>query len=86
MSQRDVECLLGRLVTDSRVRLSFFEAPEDTVAREPYNVSAQEVAALLKLGEANLAALAATIDGSIMRATMSSADDMRNLLSSRAKP
>lgn len=85
MSQRDVEAFLGRLVTDSRVRRSFFEAPESRVANERYEISAQEVTALLKLGEAAVAAFAATIDGSIMRADIGSADDPTDRPGSGAK-
>ncbi len=86
MSQRDVEGFLGRLGTDSRVRRSFFGAPELTVANERYDISAEEVAALFKLGEAVLAAFAATIDGSIMRADVSSAPKPTACLGSGAKP
>jgi len=82
MSQRDLEGFLGRLVTDSRMRRSFFQAPEQTLAGAPYVISAPAIAALLELGEAPLEAFAATIDASILRAT---AVELESLPSERIK-
>lgn len=73
MSQRDVESLLGRLVTDADVRRRFFGDPEGTLAREPYHLSAEEIAALVQLGDAPLVAFAATVDASILRASLEAA-------------
>lgn len=68
MSQRAVEGLLGRLVTDRRLRRRFFEAPEHTCMSEMYEISDREMEALLGLGELEIELLAQQLDRSIVRA------------------
>lgn len=68
MSQRSVEGLLGRLVTDRRLRRRFFEAPEQTCLTELYEVSEREMEALLGLGEIEIEFLAQRLDNRIVRA------------------
>ncbi len=68
MSQRSVEGLLGRLVTDRRLRRCFFEAPEQTCLSEMYDVSEREMEALLALGELEIEFLAQRLDNCIVRA------------------
>lgn len=63
MSQRDLEGLLGRLLTDRSVRQRFFELPEETVRDESYDVTAREVGALLRLDEEDLEIVARRVDG-----------------------
>ncbi len=72
MSQRGVEGLLGRLVTDRRLRRRFFEAPEHTCLSEMYEVSEREMEALLALGELELEFLAQRLDDRIVRAPANS--------------
>jgi len=61
MSQREVEGLLGRLLTDSNVRERFFESPEETIRDESYQLSAREVGALLRLDEEDLQVIACRV-------------------------
>ncbi len=71
MSQRSVEALIGRLVTDRRLRRRFFEAPEQTCSSETYDVSEREMEALLGLGELEIEFLSQRLDASIVRAEAS---------------
>jgi len=62
VSQRDVESLLGRLVTDPSLRERFFEAPEEILEEELYDVSPRELTALLRIDEEEIEAFAAKIE------------------------
>lgn len=73
MSQRDVEALLGRLLTDAQLRQCFFEAPEGFAAPGWYEVSPRELRALLRIDEKDLEGLAAKI-GALVRPASGAAD------------
>ncbi len=62
MSQRDVETLLGRLLTDAQLRQDFFEAPEGALVQGSYEITPRELKALLRIDEQDLDLLAARID------------------------
>lgn len=67
MSQRDVERVLGRLVTDEGFREEFFGNPKSAVLRAGLDLSGEELAALSRTPRAGLAALGARVDGRICR-------------------
>lgn len=69
MSQRAVECVLGRLVTDGRFRSAFFEEPGRACADEEIDLSRTEMQALLRVDEDVLKAFAAGVDQRIWRDT-----------------
>ena len=67
MSQRAVERVLGRLVTDGRFRNDFFEEPAQACANEGLDLSRTEMQALLRVDENVLKAFAAAVDPRIWR-------------------
>ncbi len=67
MSQRDVERVLGRLVTDEGFREDFFGNPKSAVLRAGLDLSGEELAAMSRTPRAALAALGARIDDRICR-------------------
>jgi len=67
MSQRAVECVLGRLVTDGRFRSEFFEEPAHVCASAGLDLSLREMQALLRVDENVLRAFAAGVDRRIWR-------------------
>jgi hypothetical protein len=69
MSQRSVERVLGRLITDSRFRSDFFEEPDRACADEGVELSSVEMQALLRIDENVLLAFAAGVDPRIWRDT-----------------
>jgi hypothetical protein len=79
MSQRNVERLIGRLLTDDALREQFLESPERAIASfvaEGWELTALEDAALAGLDPRSLSALASRVDPRIrkvsLRATPSS--------------
>lgn len=68
MSQRAVEELLGRLLTDRAWRARFFAAPEQACRDDLYDVSSYEVATVLKLEGVELEFLTERLDHRIIRA------------------
>ncbi len=67
MSQRSVESILGRLVTDGRFRNEFFEEPVRTSQGAGFDLSHTEMRALLRIDEDLLVALAAGVDARMWR-------------------
>lgn len=67
MSQRSVERVLGRLITDGRFRADFFEEPARALEGEGVELSQVEMQALLRIDEDLLVALAAGVDPRIWR-------------------
>jgi hypothetical protein len=67
MSQRDVERVLGRLVTDEGFLADFFGNPKPAVLRAGLDLSREELDALSNIPRAALAALGARLDGRICR-------------------
>ncbi len=73
MSQRAVERLLGRLMTDGEFRRGFYANPSATCAQESLDVTARELDALLTLGQSRLRAFAKELDARIVRAPLGGA-------------
>jgi len=77
MSQRTVECLLGRLITDRQFRVRFFEAPASVCAEGGLDITARELEALLRLDESRIAEFAHHVDVKIVRAAVEPEGRMR---------
>lgn len=67
MSQRDVECALGRLLTDASFRVRFLTRPEVTAQREGLALRPDESRALEKIPVGALLELASYLDDRIRR-------------------
>jgi hypothetical protein len=67
MSQRAVEQVVGRLVTDEGFREAFLADPRGTAARTGLDLSAKELDALIRIPRAALASLCACVDDRICR-------------------
>jgi hypothetical protein len=67
MSQRDIECLLGRLLTDSAFRVRFFSRPAETAAREGLGMTPRELKQLERVPVSAVLELASHIDPSLRR-------------------
>jgi hypothetical protein len=67
MSQRAVEQVVGRLVTDEGFREAFLADPRGTAARAGLDLSAKELDALTRIPRAALASLCACVDDRICR-------------------
>jgi len=70
MSQRAVEGILGRLITDSEFRRGFYADPAATCLRESLDLTARELEALLALDPVRVQAFAKALDTRIVRATV----------------
>ena len=68
MSQRGVEALLGRLLTDHDFRERFYRDPAAVCVEESLDVSVRELEALVALNQAHLATLSSHLDARIVRA------------------
>jgi len=75
MSQKGVERLLGRLITDPRLRRRFFEEPADLCVREGYDLTTRELEAVLNIAPGRLEQLARYLDPKIVRAADADAVD-----------
>jgi hypothetical protein len=67
MSQHAVEQTLGRLLTDEEFCRRFFEDPGRTCVRSGLKLSPQELEALRRLPQADLAVLSRRLDDRICR-------------------
>jgi hypothetical protein len=67
MSQRAVEQVLGRLVTDEGFREAFLADPASTAARTGLDLSSKELDALTRIPRVALASLCACVDDRICR-------------------
>jgi hypothetical protein len=67
MSQRAVEQVLGRLVTDEAFREAFIADPAGTAARTGFDLCPKELEALTRIPRAALASLCACVDDRICR-------------------
>ncbi len=76
MSQRAVEGLLGRLVTDRRFRRQFYLEPGATCTRESLELTMRELSAVLALEEPRIEEFAGWLDAKIVRAGASDKDDL----------
>jgi hypothetical protein len=70
MSQRCVESVLGRLITDSDFRVHFFDQPEAVCSQHQLDLTPNELSALLKIDTAELETTAAGLDPRIVRAVI----------------
>lgn len=68
MSQRAVEGVLGRLITDSDFRSRFYREPAVACQEEAFELTTRELAAVLRLEEAHIRRVAMLLDAQIMRA------------------
>lgn len=72
MSQRAVEAVLGRLITDVEFRVRFFAAPSDVCRENDFGLTPRETAALLQVSVQGLHQVAAQLDPKIVRAAIPS--------------
>ncbi len=70
MSQRAVEALLGRLLTDSDFRSRFFEEPATTCVADGLDLTAREIDAVLHLEQQRFEAFAHCLSPTIVRAVV----------------
>jgi len=70
MSQRAVEAVLGRLITDVEFRVRFFAEPDDVCRENELGLTARETAALLQVSVQGLHEVAAHLDPKIVRAAI----------------
>ena len=68
MSQDSVERLLGRLVTDARMRADIAAAPESVCRREGYDLTGGELSLVVKMNISIFELAAAGLDPSLCRA------------------
>ncbi|MBI4516198.1 MAG: hypothetical protein HY699_10340 [Deltaproteobacteria bacterium] len=68
MSQRQLESILGRMVTDAAFRERFFTETTSVCREYALELTADEVAALLRIDLRALGALAHRLDPKIVRA------------------
>ncbi len=68
MSQKAVESLLGRLLTDQAFRRRFYAEPAATCRAESLDVTGRELEAVLAVEEAHLIGFAGQLDPRIVRA------------------
>jgi hypothetical protein len=77
MSQRAVETVLGRLITDAEFRDQFFAAPSEVCRQHEIGLTPRETSALLQLSVQALHGLMSSLDPKIVRAAIVS--PVRNL-------
>jgi len=68
MSQKGVEGLLGRMLTDSDFRRRFYQDPAAACIAAAMEVTTRELEAVLTVEEARIAELSKTLDARIVRA------------------
>jgi hypothetical protein len=71
MSQRGVENLLGRLLTDVAFRRRFFSNPEEIVSQEPLHLIPRELEAVLAIDPRDIEHFARRLDPRIVQAEVS---------------
>jgi hypothetical protein len=68
MSQRVVEGLLGRLLTDEEFRHRFYLQPAGTCRERSFDLTSRELEALLRLNEAEVSSFAKRLAPRVVRA------------------
>jgi hypothetical protein len=71
MSQRDVENLLGRLLTDGTFRRRFLSNPEQIVSEEPLHLIPRELEAVLAMDAHEIEQFSRCLDPRIVQADVS---------------
>jgi hypothetical protein len=78
MSQRTIERVIGRLVTDEELRLKFIRAPRRTIAElgeQGWELSGLEIEALLAIELGLWSQVAARIDPRLQRCSLKTKSD-----------
>ena len=70
MSQKAVESLLGRLLTDPEFRRRFYEEPAASCRQEALDVTSREIEAILVVDEVQFEQFAKQLDPRIVRAAV----------------
>jgi len=70
MTQKAVESLLGRLLTDHGFRRRFYEEPATSCRQEALDVTSRELEAVLVVGESLFEEFAHRLDPRIVRAAV----------------
>lgn len=70
MSQRAVEAVLGRMITDAEFRSRFLAAPALVCRDDDLGLTARETEALLRVNQQRLDDIASALDPKIVRATI----------------
>lgn len=70
MSQRAVEAVLGRLITDVEFRVRFFAEPDGACRENDLGLTPRETEALLQVSVQGLHHVAAQLDPKIVRAAI----------------
>jgi hypothetical protein len=78
MSQRAVESILGRLITDEEFREEFFRAPMEACRLNDWGVTPAELSALIGLDPELLRGMAGSLDPKIVRAIATDGGNNRN--------
>jgi hypothetical protein len=71
MSQKGVEGLLGRLITDGEFRKRFYQEPAASCMKEKLEITTRELEALITLEETAVEQFARRLDPKIVRAAIS---------------
>ncbi len=85
MSQRAVEGVLGRLVTDAEFRSQFFNEPDAVCRDDGADLTSAELSALVRVDPHALHSLAARLDPKIVRAVTVGRSFGRTTVSARTQ-
>ena len=86
MSQRAVEGILGRLITDSEFRRGFYADPAAMCVREALDLTTRELEALMTLDQSRLRTFASVLDARIVRAAVGGAHYWSGWMNSASHP
>jgi hypothetical protein len=86
MSQKAVENLLGRLLTDSEFRRRFFEEPAASCRQEILDVTSREIEAVLVVDEVEFEQFAKQLDLRIVRAAVRKEVSLSGIRKSGVEP
>lgn len=75
MSQRAIECAVGKLVTDEEFRQAFYRHPQWASVEAGLELTAGELAALARIPRGALVALCARLDDRICRIRVPTPDE-----------
>ena len=86
MSQKAVENVLGRLLTDPEFRHRFFEEPAASCRQEMLDVSSREIEAILVVDEGEFVQFAKQLDPRIVRAVLRKDPTLSRVRKTGAEP